>query len=103
MKSCKFFHQFKTLISEFPPSPYPSYFQELFSSVGKVRRVRVEVDKRGKFAKVEFKYREDAFKAEKDFNGRLLDGQPMKIEIVPSKVSVRLISLICFHLLDPLV
>ncbi|XP_048327134.1 THO complex subunit 4D isoform X2 [Ziziphus jujuba] len=59
--------------------------RELFAEIGDLRRYAVHYDKNGRpsgSAEVVYTRRSDAFAALKRYNNVLLDGKPMKIEIV---------------------
>ncbi|ONI17465.1 hypothetical protein PRUPE_3G160800 [Prunus persica] len=59
--------------------------RELFSEIGELKRYAVHFDKNGRpsgSAEVVYTRRSDAFAALKRYNNVLLDGKPMKIEIV---------------------
>ncbi|XP_021604181.1 THO complex subunit 4D isoform X3 [Manihot esculenta] len=59
--------------------------RELFSEIGDLKRYAVHYDKNGRpsgSAEVVYTRRSDAFAALKKYNNVLLDGKPMKIEIV---------------------
>ncbi|KAK4758409.1 hypothetical protein SAY87_019710 [Trapa incisa] len=59
--------------------------RELFSEIGDVKRYAIHYDKTGRpsgSAEVVYTRRSDAFSAHKRYNNVLLDGKPMKIEIV---------------------
>ncbi|OMO63648.1 hypothetical protein COLO4_32267 [Corchorus olitorius] len=59
--------------------------RELFSEIGELKRYAVHYDKTGRpsgSAEVVYVRRSDAFAALKRYNNVLLDGKPMKIEIV---------------------
>ena len=61
--------------------------QELFSNIGPVKRASVNCDENGKSkgsAEVIFSRKADALRAIKEYNGRQLDGQPLKIDMVQS-------------------
>ena len=61
--------------------------RELFSELGELKRFAVHYDKNGHpsgSAEVVYTRRSDAFAALKRYNNVLLDGKPMKIEIVGS-------------------
>ncbi|GAV76700.1 RRM_1 domain-containing protein [Cephalotus follicularis] len=59
--------------------------RELFSEIGELKRYAIHYDKNGRpsgSAEVIYARRSDAFAALKRYNNVLLDGKPMKIEIV---------------------
>ncbi|XAR73545.1 hypothetical protein NMG60_11007546 [Bertholletia excelsa] len=59
--------------------------RELFSELGELKRYAVHYDKNGRpsgSAEVVFARRSDAFQALKRYNNVVLDGKPMKIEII---------------------
>ncbi|WRX28608.1 RNA recognition motif domain - like 10 [Theobroma cacao] len=65
--------------------------QELFSEIGELKRYAVHYDKNGRpsgSAEVVYLRRSDAFAALKRYNNVLLDGKPMKIEIVGANAEV---------------
>ncbi|XAR58154.1 hypothetical protein NMG60_11026557 [Bertholletia excelsa] len=65
--------------------------RELFSEMGQLTRYAVHYDKNGRSsgsAEVVFARRSDAFQALKRYNDVLLDGKPMKIEIVGTNSEV---------------
>ncbi|XP_044965885.1 THO complex subunit 4A-like isoform X2 [Hordeum vulgare subsp. vulgare] len=62
--------------------------QELFSEIGELKRYSVNYDKDGKSqgsAEVVFARKVDALDAIERYNGVLLDGKPMKIELIGNK------------------
>ncbi|XP_047164674.1 THO complex subunit 4D [Vigna umbellata] len=65
--------------------------RELFSELGELKRYAVHYDKNGHpsgSAEVVYTRRSDAFAALKRYNNVLLDGKPMKIEIVGSNAEL---------------
>ncbi|EOY14345.1 RNA-binding family protein, putative isoform 2, partial [Theobroma cacao] len=65
--------------------------RELFSEIGELKRYAVHYDKNGRpsgSAEVVYLRRSDAFAALKRYNNVLLDGKPMKIEIVGANAEV---------------
>ncbi|XWS27653.1 hypothetical protein CRYUN_Cryun26dG0136900 [Craigia yunnanensis] len=65
--------------------------RELFSEIGELKRYAVHYDKNGRpsgSAEVVYLRRSDAFSALKRYNNVLLDGKPMKIEIVGANAEV---------------
>ncbi|KAJ6396485.1 hypothetical protein OIU77_021501 [Salix suchowensis] len=65
--------------------------RELFAEIGDLKRFAVHYDKNGRStgsAEVLYTRRSDAFSALKKYNNVLLDGRPMKIEIVGSNPEV---------------
>ncbi|XWS10507.1 hypothetical protein CRYUN_Cryun39dG0085300 [Craigia yunnanensis] len=65
--------------------------RELFSEIGELKRYAVHYDKNGQqsgSAEVVYLRRSDAFAALKRYNNVLLDGKPMKIEIVSANEEV---------------
>nr|CAN80452.1 hypothetical protein VITISV_029873 [Vitis vinifera] len=61
--------------------------RELFSEIGDIKRYAVHYEKNGRpsgSAEVVYTRRSDAFAAVKRYNNVLLDGKPMKIEIIGS-------------------
>ncbi|XP_022749308.1 THO complex subunit 4D-like [Durio zibethinus] len=65
--------------------------RELFSEIGELKRYAVHYDKNGQpsgSAEVVYLRRSDAFAALKRYNNVLLDGKPMKIEIVGANAEV---------------
>ncbi|KAI6670622.1 hypothetical protein NL676_005507 [Syzygium grande] len=65
--------------------------RELFSEIGDVKRYAVHYDKNGRSsgsAEVVYTRRSDAFAALKRYNNVLLDGKPMKIEIVGANADI---------------
>jgi THO complex subunit 4 len=59
--------------------------RELFSEIGEMKRYAIHYDKNGRAsgsAEIIYSRRSDAFSALKKYNNVLLDGKPMKIEIV---------------------
>ncbi|KAK4789340.1 hypothetical protein SAY86_020659 [Trapa natans] len=65
--------------------------RELFSEIGDVKRYAIHYDKTGRpggSAEVVYTRRSDALLALKRYNNVLLDGKPMKIEIVGAKSEV---------------
>lgn len=61
--------------------------QELFGNIGPVKRASVNCDENGKSkgsAEVIFSRKADALRAIKEYSGRQLDGQPLKIDMVQS-------------------
>ncbi|KAL5573999.1 hypothetical protein UlMin_023596 [Ulmus minor] len=65
--------------------------RELFSEIGDLKRYAVHYDKTGRSsgsAEVVYTRRSDAFAALKRYHNVLLDGKPMKIEIVGSNAEV---------------
>ncbi|XVE99050.1 hypothetical protein REPUB_Repub03eG0163300 [Reevesia pubescens] len=65
--------------------------RELFSEIGELKRYAVHYDKNGRpsgSAEVVYLRRSDAFAALKRYNNVLLDGKPMKIEIVGANSEV---------------
>lgn len=78
----------KLHISNLNPSVTVEDVQELFSEVGELKRYSVNYDKDGKSqgsAEVVFARKVDALDAIERYNGVLLDGKPMEIELVGSK------------------
>lgn len=66
--------------------------KELFGNVGRVKTARCHYDARGKnlgTAEVEFVRAEDAVAAKREYDGVVLDGKPMKIEIVGGAAAPR--------------
>jgi len=62
------------------------HYQELFTTVGAIKKVRVYYDKSGRSegkAEITFESKQDAESAVKQFNGAKIDGKPMSIEILP--------------------
>ncbi|XP_065849053.1 THO complex subunit 4D-like [Euphorbia lathyris] len=67
--------------------------RELFSEVGDLKRYAVHYDKTGRSsgsAEVVYTRRSDAFAALKKYNNVLLDGKPMKLEVVGATAEVPL-------------
>ncbi|GMY24859.1 THO complex subunit 4D-like isoform X1 [Fagus crenata] len=65
--------------------------RELFSEIGDLKRYAVHYDKNGRqsgSAEVVYTRRSDAFAALKRYNNVLLDGRPMRIEIVGTNADV---------------
>ncbi|KAF2300545.1 hypothetical protein GH714_013991 [Hevea brasiliensis] len=65
--------------------------RELFSEIGDLKRYAVHYDKNGRpsgSAEVLYTRRSDAFSALKKYNNVLLDGKPMKIEIVGASAEI---------------
>ncbi|KAL6325880.1 hypothetical protein AAG906_038369 [Vitis piasezkii] len=65
--------------------------RELFSEIGDIKRYAVHYEKNGRpsgSAEVVYTRRSDAFAAVKRYNNVLLDGKPMKIEIIGSDSDV---------------
>ncbi|XP_022733616.1 THO complex subunit 4D-like [Durio zibethinus] len=65
--------------------------RELFSEIGELKRYAVHYNKNGRpsgSAEVVYLRRSDAFAALRRYNNVLLDGKPMKIEIVSAKAEV---------------
>ncbi|KAL3596795.1 hypothetical protein D5086_008432 [Populus alba] len=65
--------------------------RELFAEIGDLKRFAVHYDKNGRStgsAEVMYTRRSDAFSALKKYNNVLLDGRPMKIEIVGANPEV---------------
>ncbi|XVE53784.1 hypothetical protein DITRI_Ditri03aG0030000 [Diplodiscus trichospermus] len=65
--------------------------RELFSEIGELKRYAIHYDKNGRpsgSAEVVYLRRSDAFAALKRYNNVLLDGKPMKIEIVGANAGV---------------
>lgn len=65
--------------------------RELFSEIGELKRYAVHFDKNGRpsgSAEVVYLRRSDAFAALKRYNNVLLDGKPMKIEVVGANAEV---------------
>ncbi|XP_022143315.1 THO complex subunit 4D-like [Momordica charantia] len=64
---------------------------ELFSAVGDLKRFAIHYDKNGRpcgLAEVVYTRRSDAFAAQKRYNNVLLDGKPLKIEILGNNYHV---------------
>nr|GMC96793.1 THO complex subunit 4D [Ipomoea batatas] len=69
--------------------------RELFSEMGELIRYAIHYDKYGRTsgsAEVVFARRSDALKAVKRYNNVLLDGRPMKIEVIGSKAEFPLLA-----------
>ncbi|KAH9675426.1 THO complex subunit 4D [Citrus sinensis] len=67
--------------------------QELFSEIGELKRYAIHFDKNGRpsgSAEVVYARRSDAFAALKRYNNVLLDGKPMKIEVVGTNAEIPL-------------
>ncbi|KAL5745189.1 hypothetical protein ACOSP7_026335 [Xanthoceras sorbifolium] len=65
--------------------------RELFSEIGELKRYAIHYDKNGRpsgSAEVVYTRRSDAFAALKRYNNVLLDGKPMKIEVVGTNAEV---------------
>ncbi|KDP25779.1 hypothetical protein JCGZ_22501 [Jatropha curcas] len=65
--------------------------RELFSEIGELKRYAVHYDQNGRSsgsAEVVYTRRSDAFAALKKYNNVLLDGKPMKIEIVGATTEI---------------
>ncbi|XP_066359657.1 THO complex subunit 4A-like [Miscanthus floridulus] len=64
-------------------------FKELFSDVGDIKRYSINYDRSGRSkgtAEVIFSRRSDALAVVKRYNNVLLDGKPMKIEIIGTNI-----------------
>ncbi|KAG6503089.1 hypothetical protein ZIOFF_035378 [Zingiber officinale] len=65
------------------------FFQELFSEVGDLKRYSINYDRSGRSkgtAEVVFARRLDALAAVKKYDNVLLDGKPMKIDIIGTNI-----------------
>jgi THO complex subunit 4 len=75
----------KLHISNLDPGVTVDDVQELFSEIGELKRYSVNYDKDGKSqgtAEVVFARKVDALEAIKRYDGVILDGNPMKIDLI---------------------
>ncbi|XVF87922.1 hypothetical protein PTKIN_Ptkin19aG0007300 [Pterospermum kingtungense] len=81
----------KLYVSNLDPGVTNVDIRELFSEIGELKRYAIHYDKNGRpsgSAEVVYLRRSDAFAALKRYNNVLLDGKPMKIEIVGANSEV---------------
>ncbi|KAH9675433.1 THO complex subunit 4D [Citrus sinensis] len=83
----------KLYVSNLHPGVTNDDIRELFSEIGELKRYAIHFDKNGRpsgSAEVVYARRSDAFAALKRYNNVLLDGKPMKIEVVGTNAEIPL-------------
>ncbi|KAK8526979.1 hypothetical protein V6N13_084850 [Hibiscus sabdariffa] len=81
----------KLYVSNLDPGVTNEDIKELFSEIGEMKRYSVHYDNNGRSsgsAEVVYLRRSDAFAALKRYNNVLLDGKPMRIEIVGANAEI---------------